>query len=143
MTRGVGLKRATRRGFPPYAGQVTASHENDDVCVVVPMFNEATCIGSVVADLRQSFPRVVCVDDGSADRSDLIAAGAGATVVRHPVNLGQGAALQTGFTFALTDPDLRHVITFDADGQHNRADAERMLEIARTDGSTSYWARGS
>lgn len=104
---------------------------NDDVCIVVPMFNEATSIGAVVADLHQSFSRVVCVDDGSADGSDLVAAAAGATVVRHPVNLGQGAALQTGFTFALTDPGVRHVITFDADGQHHRADAERMLEIAR------------
>jgi glycosyltransferase involved in cell wall biosynthesis len=103
----------------------------DDVCVVVPMFNEATSVGTVVADLRRVFSRVVCVDDGSADQSDRVAALAGATVVRHPVNLGQGAALQTGFTFALTDPAVRHVITFDADGQHNRADAERMLQIAR------------
>ena len=112
---------------------MTPPHENDDVCVVVPMFNEATSIGSVVTDLRQSFSRIVCVDDGSADHSDQVAADAGATVVRHPVNLGQGAALQTGFTFALTDPGVRHVITFDADGQHDRADAERMLEIARTE----------
>ncbi len=104
---------------------------NDDVCVVVPMFNEATSIGAVVADLHESFARVVCVDDGSADGSDLVAAAAGATVVRHPVNLGQGAALQTGFTFALTDSGVRHVITFDADGQHSRTDAERMLQVAR------------
>jgi glycosyltransferase involved in cell wall biosynthesis len=110
---------------------VTAPGINDDACVVVPMFNEATSVGKVVADLRHAFPRVVCVDDGSADQSDRVAALAGATVVRHPVNLGQGAALQTGFTFALTDPSVRHVITFDADGQHNRADAERMLQIAR------------
>lgn len=104
---------------------------NDHVCVVVPMFNEATSIGAVVTDLHESFSRVVCVDDGSADGSGLVAAAAGATVVRHPVNLGQGAALQTGFTFALTDPGVRHVITFDADGQHSRTDAERMLQVAR------------
>lgn len=110
---------------------MTASPLNDDVCIVVPMFNEATSIGAVVADLHQSFSRVVCVDDGSADHSDAVAGAAGATVVRHPANLGQGAALQTGFTFALSDPGVRHVITFDADGQHNRADAERMLQIAR------------
>lgn len=107
---------------------------NDDVCVVVPMLNEASSVGAVVSDLRQVFPRVVCVDDGSRDQCDLVAAGAGATVVRHPVNLGQGAALQTGFAFALTDPAVRHVITFDADGQHSRDDAERMLEIARSGG---------
>lgn len=110
---------------------MTAWHQNDDVCVVVPMFNEATSVGAVVADLRRSFPHVVCVDDGSTDHCDRVAAQAGANVVRHPVNLGQGAALQTGFTFALTDPVVRYVITFDADGQHNRSDAERMLETAR------------
>lgn len=98
------------------------------------MFNEATSVGGVVAELRHSFSRVVCVDDGSSDSSSAVAARAGATVVRHPVNLGQGAALQTGFAFALTDPGVNHVVTFDADGQHNRADAERMLEVARTEG---------
>jgi polyprenyl-phospho-N-acetylgalactosaminyl synthase len=108
--------------------------ENDDVCVVVPMFNEATSVGTVVADLRRAFTRVVCVDDGSTDDCARVAADSGATVVRHPVNLGQGAALQTGFTFALTDPAVRYAITFDSDGQHSRADAERMLQVARTQG---------
>jgi glycosyltransferase involved in cell wall biosynthesis len=107
------------------------SSVNDDVCVVVPMFNEATMVGDVVADLRANFPRVVCVDDGSTDGCDLVARAAGATVVRHPVNLGQGAALQTGFTFALTDPAVKYVITFDSDGQHSRCDAEAMLTRAR------------
>lgn len=107
---------------------------NADVCVVVPMFNEATSVGSVLRDLNPSFPRVVCVDDGSADDSADVAAAAGATVVRHPVNLGQGAALQTGFAFALTDPGVAHVITFDADGQHRRRDAVEMLETARRQG---------
>lgn len=99
--------------------------------VVVPMFNEATSIGSVVAELRLAFDRVVCVDDGSDDGSADVAALAGATVVRHPVNLGQGAALQTGFTFALNDPDVSHIVTFDADGQHRTDDAVAMVEIAR------------
>jgi len=95
------------------------------------MFNEVTSIGAVVADLRGSFTRVVCVDDGSSDGSRQVAAEAGAIVVRHPVNLGQGAALQTGFSYALTVPAVERVITFDADGQHSRTDAERMLAIAR------------
>jgi polyprenyl-phospho-N-acetylgalactosaminyl synthase len=98
------------------------------------MFNEASSIGSVVADLRHHFPRVVCVDDGSSDGCDQVAAAAGATVVRHPVNLGQGAALQTGFDFALEDRTWRHVVTFDADGQHRPTDAVAMLEVARTTG---------
>ncbi len=97
------------------------------------MFNEATSIGTVVSDLRHVFPVIVCVDDGSADDSVAVALGAGATVVRHQVNLGQGAALQTGFEYALRDPRTRHIVTFDADGQHLMADAARMVDIARTE----------
>ena len=106
---------------------------NDDVCVVVPMFNEATSVGTVVRDLRWSFSHVVCVDDGSTDDSARVAAEAGATVVRHPVNLGQGAALQTGFAYALRDPDVAWIVTFDSDGQHRRVDAEAMVNTARHD----------
>jgi glycosyltransferase involved in cell wall biosynthesis len=98
------------------------------------MYNEASSIGAVVGDLSLSFPRIVCVDDGSADGSGVVAAGAGATVVTHTVNLGQGAALQTGLQYALADPGTRYVVTFDADGQHQTADAIRMLEIARSEG---------
>ena len=100
------------------------------MCVVVPMFNEATSIGAVVTDLRSRFSRVVCIDDGSSDDCTEVALAAGATVLRHPVNLGQGAALQTGFEFALNDAGVTHVVTFDADGQHRSDDAATMLEVA-------------
>src|SRR5699024_11857414 len=68
------------------------------------------------SDLR--YPLVVCVDDGSQDGSAAIAEAAGASVVRHPFNLGQGAAIKTGIDNALRDPQMRQVVTFDADGQH-------------------------
>lgn len=113
---------------------VTEASANADVCVIVPMFNEGESVGAVVEDLRTAFPHVVCVDDGSADDSGVRAKAAGATVVRHPVNLGQGAALQTGFVFALTDPTVQFLVTFDADGQHHRSDAEAMLATARREG---------
>ena len=100
--------------------------------MVVPVFREEAVVGSVVRELRSSFPHVVCVDDGSPDRSAALAADAGARVVRHPVNLGQGAALQTGIEFALLDPGCRHLVTFDADGQHRVGDAVRMVELLRT-----------
>lgn len=106
--------------------------QHGDTWVVVPVFREEAVIGSVVAGLRDAFPHVVCVDDGSPDRSAAIAEAAGARVVRHPVNLGQGAALQTGLEFALLDPGCRHLVTFDADGQHRVADAVRMVELLRT-----------
>lgn len=108
--------------------------KNQDVWLVVPLFNEATVIGEVIRSARETFPNVVCVDDGSSDDGAEEAAKAGAVVVRHPVNLGQGAALQTGFEYALTVPDMRWVATFDADGQHQTSDVLAMLDLARADG---------
>ncbi|WP_205474719.1 glycosyltransferase family 2 protein [Nocardioides sp. SYSU D00038] len=107
---------------------------NHDTCVVVPMYDEAGVIASVVAELRGRFDRVVCVDDGSRDASATLAAAAGADVVRHPVNLGQGAALETGIRYALAQPGVDYVVTYDADGQHSLADAEAMVRLARAEG---------
>jgi glycosyltransferase involved in cell wall biosynthesis len=102
-----------------------------DTWVVIPLYNEESVIGDVIAQVRTAFPQVVCVDDGSSDRSAELAASAGARVVRHPLNLGQGAALQTGFDYALADPSMKHVVTFDADGQHQIADALGMVDRLR------------
>jgi glycosyltransferase involved in cell wall biosynthesis len=71
------------------------------------------------------------VDDGSHDDSAAAARLAGATVVRHPANLGQGAALETGIRHALTSTDAAYVVTFDADGQHRADDAAAMVALAR------------
>lgn len=103
----------------------------DDVWVIVPVFNESATVATVVADLKQRIPNVVCIDDGSTDESGALAAAAGALVIRHPVNLGQGAALQTGFDFVLTRTGAAWVVTFDADGQHLVDDAVRMVEEGR------------
>jgi glycosyltransferase involved in cell wall biosynthesis len=99
--------------------------------VVIPLHNEATVIGDVVRELRKELPDVVCVDDGSADASAAEARNAGAVVVRHAVNLGQGAALQTGICYALRDPELRYLVTFDGDGQHRVEDAVAMVDRLR------------
>jgi glycosyltransferase involved in cell wall biosynthesis len=112
----------------------TSQPSNRDVTVVVPALNEEARVASVVSELREQFGRVVVVDDGSTDGTAALATAAGATVVRHPLNLGQGAALQTGFAFALTDPQMRHVVTFDSDGQHRVQDALSLLAIARETG---------
>ena len=103
----------------------------DDTWVIIPLYNEERVIAGVVAEVRTAFAQVVCVDDGSSDRSADIAAAAGARVVRHPLNLGQGAALQTGFEYALADPGMRYIVTFDADGQHQIVDAVGMVERLR------------
>jgi len=102
--------------------------------VLVPVYNEATVVGDVVADLRAHFDLVVCVDDGSRDDSGLRAREAGAVVLTHRVNLGQGAALRTGIEHLLRRADIEYVVTFDADGQHAVSDALAMLEVARRDG---------
>ncbi|HET7399932.1 MAG TPA: glycosyltransferase family 2 protein [Intrasporangium sp.] len=105
--------------------------DNDDVWLVVPLYNEASVIGDVVRTTRHTFRKIVCVDDGSHDGSAEEAARAGAVVVRHPFNLGQGAALQTGLTYALSDPEMRYAVTFDADGQHQVGDVLAMLARIR------------
>ena len=63
-----------------------------EVCVLVPMYNEVTVVGPVIEELLEHFAHVVCVDDGSTDGSAAVARQAGARVLRHPVNLGAGAA---------------------------------------------------
>ncbi len=102
-----------------------------DTWVVVPVFDEAQVITEVVGGLRTTFDHVVCVDDASRDGSPAAAEAAGAVVVRHPVNLGQGAAIATGLEFALAHPTTRYVVTFDADGQHRVSDAAAMVDRLR------------
>lgn len=99
----------------------------------MPLYNEASVVGTVITDLRASFPNVVCIDDGSGDGSGEVARAAGAHLVQHPVNLGQGAALQTGIEFALAHEECDWIITFDADGQHRIEDAQAMLDAARAE----------
>jgi len=106
---------------------------HEDAWVVIPLFNESAVIGEVVRGVKEHFANVVCVDDGSTDGSGELAREAGAKVVRHPVNLGQGAALQTGIEYALSRPGMRYLVTFDADGQHQVSDALDMLERARAE----------
>ena len=101
--------------------------------IVVPAFNEAGVIGDVIADLRSVFPNVVCVDDGSADGTGDVALKAGAHLVRHPVNLGQGAAIQTGVEYARRQPGAQVFATFDADGQHRVKDLVTMIDRLRAD----------
>src|SRR6516165_12561070 len=104
-----------------------------DVWIVIPAFNEAAVIGQVIADVRSVFDHVVCVDDGSTDGTGEIARRAGAHLVRHPINLGQGAAIQTGVEYARSQPGAQVFATFDADGQHRLKDVVRMIDRLSTD----------
>ena len=105
----------------------------NDVWVIVRCFNEQPMVGDVIRKLRTEFPNVVGVDDGSADLSSEVMHAAGARVVRHAINLGAGAALQTGLTYALLDRNARYFVCFDADDQHAVADAVAMVDRARSE----------
>lgn len=100
------------------------------IFVVVPAYNEQDKIGRVIRDLfEHGYENVVVVDDGSRDNTFLEAQNAGATVLRHKLNRGQGAALQTGNEYALTS-GAKTVVHFDADGQFNAKDiAGALLKI--------------
>ncbi|KZO59026.1 glycosyl transferase [Dietzia maris] len=106
---------------------------NRDVWLIVPCFNEGTVIEEVLASARETFPNIVAVDDGSADDSAAAIHRAGAHLVRHPVNLGQGAAIQTGVEYARAQPGARYFVTFDADGQHQVKDVQSMVGRLRTE----------
>jgi glycosyltransferase involved in cell wall biosynthesis len=103
-----------------------------DVYVVVPAYNEEPVIASTIADLRAAFDHIVVVDDGSSDATKAVAEGLGVTVLRHLINLGQGAALQTGIRHAL-ERGATIIASFDADGQHQVSDVVAMVDRLRTE----------
>jgi glycosyltransferase involved in cell wall biosynthesis len=95
------------------------------VYVVIAAYNEGAVIARVVTDVSRAGYQVIVVDDGSPDTTADIAHAAGAIVIRHPFNLGQGAALQTGIEYALAQ-SAAVIVTFDADGQHRVSDIARL-----------------
>lgn len=105
-----------------------ATANTKSVWVVIAAYNEGSVIGDVVRETIKTFRDIVVVDDGSKDDTAKFAQAAGAVVLRHPINLGQGAALQTGIDYAVGQ-DATAIITFDADGQHRTEDAHKMLNF--------------
>lgn len=103
----------------------------EDALVVVPAFNEAAVIGETLKGLLEVAAHVLVVDDGSTDRTRAIARESGAAVLRLCTNLNYGGALQAGFRYALRRTDFPFILTFDADGQHDPAFLEALLEPLR------------
>jgi len=93
--------------------------------VVIPAYNEAASIATVVAALRAAgtWREIIVVDDGSVDDTAALAAAAGARVVRHPYNKGNGASVKSGIRAA----DAAFIVIVDADGQHGAADAVKLV----------------
>lgn len=98
--------------------------------IVIAAYNEETVIRSVVLGVRSTYPNVIVVDDGSLDGTGKEAKAAGAILITHAINLGQGAALQTGISFAVKC-NAKYIVTFDADGQHCVEDVGSMLQVMR------------
>lgn len=95
--------------------------------VVIAAFNEGKVIREVVSTVVREGWSVVVVNDGSTDDTKTAAAVPGAIVVTHPINRGQGAALQTGIDYALRR-DAKQIVTFDADGQMDAADIPALVD---------------
>jgi glycosyltransferase involved in cell wall biosynthesis len=96
------------------------------VSIVIPAYNESDAIAEVIGVLRAAgaWREIIVVDDGSSDRTGDVAAAAGATVIRHPYNIGNGAAVKNGIRRATGE----YVLIVDADGQHPPEDALRLVE---------------
>src|SRR6476619_5652755 len=101
------------------------AHGPESTSIVIPAFNETRSIASVIRGLAAAarWLEIIVVDDGSTDDTGAQAAAAGARVVRHPYNKGNGAAVKTGIRHA----SGAHVLIIDADGQHAPADAIRLV----------------
>ncbi len=105
-----------------------------DVAFIIPVYNEETVVRGVVENVLREYEHVVCVNDCSRDDSAAEIAATGAYLINHPINMGQGAALQTGVEFARRIPGVDYFVTYDADGQHRLEDVRTMLDTIRESG---------
>ena len=96
-------------------------------CVVIPAFNAAATIGTLIQSVKLHGLDVIVVDDGSQDTTASVASAHGALVISHLENVGKGRALRTGFEHILRTP-YDGVITMDSDGQHDPTDLPRLIE---------------
>lgn len=105
----------------------SAKRMRGKVFVVIPAYNEEFMIDKVIKDLKKhNYKNIVVVDDGSSDKTYEAASKHKIHVLKHVINLGQGAALKTGIDYALLQgADI--IVTFDADGQHQAKEIERMI----------------
>ena len=120
----------SKRGGRKIAKPTNAMLSPDNLWIVIPAYNEGSRLKDTLQGLCGRYRNLVVVDDGSADDTGTAALTCPVWLLRHAVNCGQGAALQTGIDFALRQgADL--IVTFDADGQHSADEIERLVEPVR------------
>jgi glycosyltransferase involved in cell wall biosynthesis len=100
----------------------------DKICILIPAYNAQETLGFVLKKIEPFKIDMVVVDDGSSDETKRVALENGAQLLEHPLNLGKGAALRTGFQYIL-QRDYQMVITLDADGQHDPSEIPSLLKI--------------
>ena len=118
----------TERSLRRFAGA------NERIAAVIPALNAERSLGEVIRGARRELEFVIVVDDGSTDRTSLIARANGATVLRHEVNRGKGQALKTAFAYALRN-GFDGVVTLDADGQHLPSEIPKLLNARQETGA--------
>ena len=102
-----------------------------DVLVIIPVFNESDNISKVISSLKIFFKNILVVDDGSEDNSFSILKNLDVHLIQHPINLGQGAAIETGLNYLLNNKKYKYAVTFDGDGQNYPIDASKMINFAK------------
>jgi glycosyltransferase involved in cell wall biosynthesis len=109
---------------------ISINEANAGVWIVIPAYNEAERLGTTLASVAEFSPRIVVIDDGSTDGTPAEALRHPVWLVRHALNRGQGAAIQTGIDFAI-ERGADIIVTFDADGQHSARDVAALVEPIR------------
>jgi len=100
----------------------------DKICILIPAYNAQETLGAVLKKIEPLKVDTIVVDDGSSDRTKGVVLENGVHLLNHPVNLGKGAALRTGFQYIL-QRDYQIIITLDADGQHSPSIIPSLLKI--------------
>ena len=100
----------------------------DKICILIPAYNAQETLGSVLKKIEPLKMDTIVVNDGSSDETKRVASESGAQLLEHPLNLGKGAALRTGFQYIL-QKGYQVVITLDADGQHDPSEIPALLKI--------------
>ncbi len=116
-------------------GAASKYMDRKELLIVIPAYNEEQNLANTINNVRRAMPAVeiAVVNDGSKDNTSGAAKDAGVILINHPVNLGDGAARQTGFKYALEN-HYEYVINLDADGQHDARDIPRIFKELQNGG---------